>query len=117
VFEAIRRALLERGVAKVDRINTVDLGMEALEYSAADGWREITDRLPPMIESGVEFNVAAAALRRFSTTAPATPASTRRSRTLPLAPRRRQEDPQQLGVCHLRGLISRANGYPTSSGG
>jgi hypothetical protein len=39
--------------------------MEVREYSAADGWREITDRLPPMIEEGVEFNVAAAALKRF----------------------------------------------------
>src|SRR4051812_29257950 len=32
VFEALKRALLERGVARVDRINTVDLGMEAIEY-------------------------------------------------------------------------------------
>ena len=65
VFEALKRALLERGVARVDRINTVDLGMDTVVYSAADGWREITDRLPPMIESGVEFNVASAALKRF----------------------------------------------------
>ena len=65
VFDALKRALLERGVARVDRINTEDLGMETVVYSAADGWREITDRLPPMIESGVEFNVAAAALKRF----------------------------------------------------
>lgn len=65
VFEAIKRAMLEYGVAKVDRINSVDLGMEPVEYSAADGWREITDRLPPMVESGVEFNVAARALKRY----------------------------------------------------
>ncbi len=65
VFEALRRALLEIGVAKVDRIDVTDLGMETTQYSAADGWREITDRLPPMIEEGVEFNVAAAALKRF----------------------------------------------------
>ena len=65
VFEVMKRALLERGVAKIDRINTADLGMETVEYSAADGWREITDRLPPMIESGVEFNVASAAVKRF----------------------------------------------------
>ena len=65
VFEALRRALLETGVQKVDRIDVTDLGMEVREYSAADGWREITDRLPPMIEDGVEFNVAAAALKRF----------------------------------------------------
>ncbi len=65
VFEALRRALLESGVAKVDRIDVTDLGMEVKTYSAAEGWREITDRLPPMIEEGVEFNVAAASLRRF----------------------------------------------------
>ena len=65
VFDALRRALLEIGVEKVDRIDVTDLGMEVREYSAADGWREITDRLPPMIEEGVEFNVAAAALKRF----------------------------------------------------
>ena len=63
VFDALKRALPERGVARVDRINTADLGMEILVYRAADGWREITDRLPPMIESGIEFNVAAAACR------------------------------------------------------
>jgi hypothetical protein len=65
VFEALRRALLELGVANVDRIDVTDLGMEVREYSAADGWREITDRLPPMIEEGLEFNVAAAALKKF----------------------------------------------------
>ncbi len=63
VFEAIRRALLELGVEKVDRLDMTDLGMDVQEYSAADGWREITDRLPPMIEDGVEFNVAAAGTR------------------------------------------------------
>jgi hypothetical protein len=50
VFEALKRALLELGVAKVDRIDVTDLGMEVKTYSAAEGWREITDRLPPMIE-------------------------------------------------------------------
>jgi hypothetical protein len=65
VFDALRRALLEIGVGKVDRIDVTDLGMQTKQYSAADGWREITDRLPPMIEEGVEFNVAAAALKRF----------------------------------------------------
>ncbi|MQA93462.1 MAG: hypothetical protein GEV11_02065 [Streptosporangiales bacterium] len=64
-FEAIRRALLEEGAKKVDRLDMTDLGMEVEEFSAADGWREITDRLPPMIEDGVEFNVAAATLKRF----------------------------------------------------
>ncbi len=65
VFEALREAMLSEGVAKVDRLDMTDLGMDVDEYSAADGWREITDRLPPMIESGVEFSVAAAALKRF----------------------------------------------------
>jgi hypothetical protein len=65
VFEALKRALLERGMAQVDRINTEDLGIETVVCSAADGWREITDSLPPMIESGVEFNIASAALKRF----------------------------------------------------
>ena len=65
IFEVMKQAILEKGAERVDRINTTDLGMEAISYSAADGWREITDRLPPMIESGVEFNVAAAALQRF----------------------------------------------------
>lgn len=65
VFEAIRRAILEAKVAKVDRIDMTDLGVEPKTYSAADGWREITDRLSAMTEGGVEFNVAAAALKRY----------------------------------------------------
>jgi len=65
VYEALRRAMLEEGVERVDRLDMTDLGMEVTTYSAAEGWREITDRLPPMIESGVEFNVAAAALKRY----------------------------------------------------
>ena len=65
VFEVIRRALLEEGAHRVDRVDITDLGMEVQNYSAADGWREITDRLPPMVESGVEFNVAAATLKRY----------------------------------------------------
>lgn len=65
VFEALKRALLEIGVAKVDRIDVTDLGMEVKTYSAEEGWREVTDRLPPMIEEGVEFNVAAASLKKF----------------------------------------------------
>src|SRR5258708_31510913 len=65
VFEVLRRAILEEGAESVDRIDVTDLGMDVVDYSAAEGWREITDRLPPMVESGVEFNVAAAALKRF----------------------------------------------------
>jgi len=65
VFEALREAMLEAGAAKVDRLDVTDLGMEVDTYSAADGWREITDRLPPMIEDGVEFSVAAHALKRY----------------------------------------------------
>jgi hypothetical protein len=65
VFDVIRRALLEEGAERVDRIDVTDLGMDVQEYSAADGWREITDRLPAMVESGIEFNVAAATLRRY----------------------------------------------------
>jgi hypothetical protein len=65
VYEALREAMLEAGAAKVDWLDMTDLGMEVEEYSAADGWREITDRLPPMIESGVEFSVAADTLKRY----------------------------------------------------
>ena len=65
VFEVIRQALLEDGAATVDRVDVTDLGMEVQTYSAEEGWREITDRLPPMVESGVEFNVAAAALKNY----------------------------------------------------
>lgn len=65
VYEAVRRALLEEGAESVDRVDVTDLGMEVRTYSAAEGWREITDRLPPMVESGVEFNVAAATLKNY----------------------------------------------------
>ena len=65
VYQALREAMLEAGASKVDRLDMTDLGMEVEEYSAADGWREITDRLPPMIESGVEFSVAADILKRY----------------------------------------------------
>jgi len=65
VYEALRRAMLEAGVAKVDRIDMTDLGIEPKTYSAAEGWREITDRLAAMVEDGVEFNVASAALKRY----------------------------------------------------
>ena len=65
VYQALREAMLEAGASKVDRLDMTDLGMEVEEYSAADGWREITDRLPPMIESGVEFSVAADTLKRY----------------------------------------------------
>lgn len=65
VFEVLRRAILEEGAESVDRIDVTDLGMDVVDYSAAEGWREITDRLPPMVDSGVEFNVAAATLKHY----------------------------------------------------
>ena len=65
VFEVMARALKELGAKKVDQVSTADLGLPVQEYSAADGWREITDRLRPMVEEGVEYNAAAAALRRY----------------------------------------------------
>jgi hypothetical protein len=65
VFEAIRRAMLEEGAERVDRIDMTDLGVPTQDYSAADGWREITDRLRPMVEESVEFNLSAAALKRY----------------------------------------------------
>jgi hypothetical protein len=65
VFEVISRALRELGVKKVDQVSTADLGLPLTEYSAAEGWREITDRLKPMVEEGVEFSVASSALKRY----------------------------------------------------
>lgn len=65
VLEALKRALLEDGAKKVDSINLKDLGIEGREFSAADGWREITDRLAAMTERGVEYKVEAEALKRY----------------------------------------------------
>src|SRR5680860_1060153 len=65
VFEALRRALLEEGVKRVDRLDMTDLGMDVEEFSAADGWREISGRLAAMVEEGVEYKASAAALKRF----------------------------------------------------
>ena len=99
VFEVLKRALLEIGVAKVDRIDVTDLGMEVKTYSAADGWREITDRLPPMVEEGIEFNVAAAALKKFLDDRPGyTGVYAGEAGRSPLATRREQEIAEQLGV-------------------
>lgn len=64
VFDVMQRALLEAGATSVDRLDLGDLG-EVEEYSAADGWREITDRLAPMIESGVQFTADAARIHEF----------------------------------------------------
>src|ERR1700722_9870985 len=64
VFEVMGRALREIGAKRVDQVSTADLGLPVQEYSAAEGWREITDRLRPMVEEGVEFSVAASALQR-----------------------------------------------------
>jgi hypothetical protein len=65
VFEVMGRALREIGAKRVDQVSTADLGLPVQEYSAAEGWREITDRLRPMVEEGVEYNAAAAALKRY----------------------------------------------------
>jgi hypothetical protein len=65
VFEVMAMALRELGVEKVDQVSTADLGLPVVEYSAADGWREITDRLAPMVEEGVEFSIASSALKRY----------------------------------------------------
>lgn len=65
VFEVMTRALVETGVDSVESISTEQLGLPSVDYSAADGWREITDRLGPMVEEGTEFNVVASALRRY----------------------------------------------------
>jgi hypothetical protein len=65
VFEAIRRALLERGVGRVDRVDIADLGTEVETYSAADGWREITDRLGAMVNQGVEFTAGARRVKQY----------------------------------------------------
>ncbi|MDA8269793.1 MAG: hypothetical protein M0Z39_00065 [Actinomycetota bacterium] len=65
VYEAIRRALLERGVAKVERVDLSDLGIDVGTYSAEDGWREITDRLNDMINEGVEFTAVARKVKQY----------------------------------------------------
>ncbi|MQB00723.1 MAG: hypothetical protein GEU78_10595 [Actinobacteria bacterium] len=66
VLEAMKVALKEVGAAQVDHINVSDLtGDEPTEYSAADGWREIPDRLVPMVEKGVTFTAIAHSLRDF----------------------------------------------------
>jgi hypothetical protein len=65
VFEAIRLALLEEGAKRVDRLDMTDLGIEERVYSAAEGEREITDRLAVMVEQGVEYTTAAATLKRY----------------------------------------------------
>jgi hypothetical protein len=65
VFETIRAAMREEGVAEVSRLDVTDLGVEVQEYSAADGWREISDKLAPMVERGVVHSVAAMELKRY----------------------------------------------------
>jgi hypothetical protein len=65
VFEALRAAMLDEGVKKVDRLDITDLGLEVHDYSAAEGWREISDRLSAMTESGVTYTVAAARLKEY----------------------------------------------------
>ncbi|MQB00728.1 MAG: hypothetical protein GEU78_10620 [Actinobacteria bacterium] len=65
VLEAMKVALSELGTT-VDHIYISDLmGREPIEYSAADGWREIPDRLNPMVEKGVTHTAAGHALRDY----------------------------------------------------
>jgi hypothetical protein len=65
VLEAVKRAMREAGAKSVDSVSRADLGMEVKQYSAADGWREAVDRLREMTETGVEYSVEAAALKRY----------------------------------------------------
>jgi hypothetical protein len=53
VLEAVRAALLELGADDVDWLDVTDIGFAQQEYSAADGWREITDKLELMVEQGI----------------------------------------------------------------
>jgi len=67
VMQAVKAAMKEAGASQVDDITWSDLNVRdpVERWSAADGWREINDRLGPMIESGVEYKVEATALRGF----------------------------------------------------
>lgn len=65
VLEAIKRAMREQGAASVEAVSGADLGLEQQQYSAADGWREVVDRLREMTETGVEYSVEAAAVKRY----------------------------------------------------
>ncbi|MEX2134731.1 MAG: hypothetical protein WEB67_11365 [Acidimicrobiia bacterium] len=65
VLEAIKQALLEEGAASVDHVFLTDLGVEEHDYTAADGWREVPDRLAPMVSDGVTFNFEAHCLRQY----------------------------------------------------
>lgn len=113
VFEVLRRALLEEGAEAVDRLDVTDLGMDVRDYSAAEGWREITDRLPPMVDSGVEFNVAAATLKHYLDDRPGYTAVLAGE-----AGRRHWRRAAGKGVRNnwmfatYEDFISRANGYP-----
>ncbi|MCW2738317.1 hypothetical protein [Nocardioides sp.] len=71
VFEAVKRAMLEAGAKSVDHVTRRDLGMSTEYYSAADGWREAVDRHREMTETGVEYSVEAAALKRYLKDRPA----------------------------------------------
>jgi hypothetical protein len=113
VFEVLRRALLEEGADAVGRVDVTDLGMEVRDYSAAEGWREITDRLPPMVESGVEFNVAAAALKYYLDDRPgytAVLAGEAGRRHWKRAAGQRVRNNWMFAT--YEDFISRANGYP-----
>ncbi len=113
VFEVLRRALLEEGAEAVDRLDVTDLGMDVRDYSAAEGWREITDRLPPMVDSGVEFNVAAATLKHYLDDRPgytAVLAGEAGRRHWRRAAGKRVRNNWMFAT--YEDFISRANGYP-----
>ncbi|MGH3666549.1 MAG: hypothetical protein ACRDU8_10775 [Egibacteraceae bacterium] len=65
VLDAVRAALLEMGAEDVDWLDVTDIGFSQQTYSAADGWREITDKLDAMTEQGVEFCMEATLLQRY----------------------------------------------------
>src|SRR6266536_2420115 len=113
VFEVLRRALLEEGAEAVDRLDVTDLGMDVRDYSAAEGWREITDRLPPMVDSGVEFNVAAVTLKHYLDDRPgytAVLAGEAGRRHWRRAAGKRVRNNWMFAT--YEDFISRANGYP-----
>lgn len=71
VLEAIKQALIEEGAAAVDHVYLSDVGVDLRMHSAAEGWREITDRLEPMLADGVTFNLEAHYLKQFLDDQPA----------------------------------------------
>jgi hypothetical protein len=67
VYETLVAALREAGAERVDMRTWSDLGVRDPDerWSCADGWREINDRLGPMLSDGIEYKVEATALRGY----------------------------------------------------